>query len=100
MTVRPVDLQVVVQKSAELMKSRQEEAARTRLQLQQQAQQLQQKEKVQNPQVKNLEIVHKKAVQSSKERDGMKQNREQGCQGGKNKKNKEVGGTPIIDIKI
>ena len=35
MTVRPVDLQVIVQKSAELMKSRQEEAARTRLQLQQ-----------------------------------------------------------------
>lgn len=68
MTVRPVDLQVVVQKSAELMKSRQEEAARTRLQLQQQAQQLQQKERIENRKVKNLEKAQKSSTRQQGKR--------------------------------
>jgi len=39
-------------------------------------------------------------VQSSKERDGKKHNKEQDGQGRKSKKNKDMVGTPKIDIKI
>ena len=83
MTVRPVDLQVVVQKSAELMKSRQEEQPGQGCSFS--SRQLQQKEKVENRQVKNLKKSKRKQCKAvRKGRQEAKQGA--GRPGGKNKK--------------
>jgi hypothetical protein len=100
MTVRSVDLQVVVQKSAEIMRSQQNENSKTRLQLQHQAQQLQQKGEIDNRQVKTLQRPDKSAINENKERGGKK--RQNNEKGGKAKEGRQEskGSASTIDIKI
>lgn len=99
-TLRPVDLQVIIQKTSEVMKNRYQEDSKTRLQLQQQAQQLQQKERIENRQVKSAQKTERNAVHSKKEKDDGRKN--QGHDKNRKEKQKETKGgrASTIDIKI
>ncbi len=100
MTIRAVDLQIVVQKATEVMKNQQQENSKTRLLMHQQAQQLQKKEQIANHQITNLQKPDKSAIYKEKER---KNKRESSGEERKNKKEqmaKEHDGDSIIDILI
>ncbi len=100
MTVRAVDMQIVVQKSAEIAQSRYPRDAKTRLQLQQQAQVLQQRTQIENRQIKYTQKAEhaiirddegKKDSKGYKKRDQKKEKRKKAT------KNIQSG---RIDIKI
>lgn len=100
MTVRAVDMQIVVQKSAEIMKDRYLEDSKTRLQMQQQAQMVQQKSLVENHQVKNAQGAENNAIHNNKEKSDDRQNRGNDKKKNKKKKTMVNSHSCTIDVKI
>ena len=100
MTVRAVDMQIVVQKAAEVVKNRHQEDSKTRLQLQQQAQLLTAKQRVENRQIKDVQKTEKSMIHINKDKSGSRQNRGQDSK--KERKDKETGSysSGTIDINI
>jgi hypothetical protein len=100
MTIRSVDLQVVVQKASEVMRNRQNEDSKTRIQLQQQAQQLHHKEHIDSRQVKMMQKPGRTAINEKENRGKNNEQRQKKGTTKKGQKQRTKDGTSTIDIKI
>lgn len=100
MTIRSVDLQVVIQKASEVMRNQQNETSRTRVALQQQAQQLQQQQRIDDKQVKNMQKPGKSAINKKNGRGNEKEDNRKRNKSSKKEKHKRGKNTSTIDVKI
>lgn len=103
MSVRSVDMQVVLQKTAEVMKNQQHDSSKMRMQQQQLAQQVQQKTELDDRQVNVLEKANQPGIRDEdkrRERDKRNSGKDKSRQ---NRNGKDKGSDiekRIIDIKI
>ncbi len=97
MSLRSADMQIIIQKSSEVMRNQHQENARARLQQQQIAQQFQNQVEAEGRQVNTLAETYKSQIESKKQKNGKKENK-------KKKRNKNSPGPDAsssgIDIKI
>ena len=97
MSLRSVDMQIVIQKTPEIVRNQQQENSRAQMQQQQFAQQLQNKVEQGDRQVNTLQGAYKSQVGDRRKKDrGRKQKREKESRRFKN----EGGSSSVIDIKI
>ncbi len=103
MTIRAVDMQIVVQKSSEVAQNRYARDSKTRLQLQQQAQGLQQRNQIENRQIKDMQKTEKTTIHKdsdNKEKKSKKDHKKQDSKKNKKKKAPINSQSCRIDIKI
>lgn len=97
MALRSTDMQIIIQKTSDLVRNQQLENSRNRLQQQQFAQQLQHKVESEGRQVNSLPKTYKSQIENDKQKNKKRDNR-------KRKKNKSSPGkadkSSVIDIKI
>lgn len=92
MTLRPVDMQIVIQKASELVKNQYQEHNNVQLQ-QQIAQQVQNNAEKGDRQVNTLQSTYRSQIKNGRE----KEQKEEKGKGKRNKKNQKGS---VIDIKI
>lgn len=92
MTLRPVDMQIVIQKASELVKNQYQEHNKVQLQ-QQIAQQVQNNAEKGDRQVNTLQSTYRSQIKNGRE----KEQKEEKGKGKRNKKNQKGS---VIDIKI
>jgi len=100
MTLRSTDMQIIIQKTSEVVRNQQQQNSRARLQQQQIAQQSQNRIDVESRQVNSLLKTHESRIREEKEKNHKKRHN----RGNDRKTNEASSGksetSSIIDIKI